>query len=569
LLNDATQKAKLIEKNSRYQIETLFSKAEEASLILKKSFTDGDFSEVTVEEKLKKILKEDNSFFGSTLSLKKTPFSPYYYKKDSEILYSNLASNEYNYFEKEWYKIPIEQNKALWSEPYFDDGGGNVLMATYSNPLNIDNEAIAILTLDISLQSIQEMVSTIDILETGYAFMLSKEHKILAHKDESLIMQQYTDSSFEYNKMLKDDDNWIYYVPIVNTNITLVIVFPINELFASLHYLSIIYIVLATVGAILLIITMVIISRRITEPLRELTCITDEIAKGNFNKNITFPKNKDEIYKLSFAIDTMQKAIGNYIEDLKTATINQQKIDSELDIAKAIQMSMLPKKLPQNENIILCAMLKPAKAVGGDFYDFFYINSDHLCFVIADVSGKGVPAAMFMSVTMSYLRAYSCDALSASQLVIKLNNTIASNNDANMFVTLFLGILNVKSGELNYVNAGHDEPYLMSKDKKYKRIKAVGNTVVGAFEGLNYKDETMILEKNSKLFLYTDGVTEAFSKEDELFGDERLSNSLNASITCNTDETILNLQICMNSFTKDCEQSDDITILILEFGTDK
>jgi sigma-B regulation protein RsbU (phosphoserine phosphatase) len=261
----------------------------------------------------------------------------------------------------------------------------------------------------------------------------------------------------------------------------------------------------------------------------------------------------------------MQKAIKEYIENLRDATMQQQKIDSELDIARSIQRSMLPKSLPKNESITLCAMLKPARAVGGDFYDFFYIDEEHLCFLIADVSGKGVPAAMFMSVARSYLRAYSTVGLSASEIVEKLNNTIASNNDANMFVTLFFGILNVKSGELNYANAGHDEPYLLSDDGEYKRLEGVGNSVVGAFEDLVFRDETIFLAKNSKLFLYTDGVTEAFSKDEEQFSDKRVIEALSASREKSVSATMQYMENSITNFTKDCEQSDDITMLLLEF----
>jgi len=572
LLEDATQKAQLMEQNSRYQIETLILKAEKTSRRIKKVFQEGDFSEVAIKDGLTQMLEEEDSFFGTTIAFEptkiyKTPFSPYYYKENGEIHYRDLASKDYNYLTKEWYKIPLEQNEPIWSEPYFDEGGGDMLMATYSNPIFYQEELVAILTVDLTLQKIQEMISTIEILDSGYAFILSSEHKILAHKDPALVMQIYDKKQFKHNEMIKEEQHWTYYANIKNTKLTLAIVFPIDELFSSLHYMSIIYIILATIGAILLIITMSLISRRVTEPLRELTRITDDIAKSDFNIKITLPKTHDEIYRLSLAIDTMQKAIKKYIKDLRDATMQQQKIDSELDIAKSIQRSMLPKGLAKNENITLCAMLKPARAVGGDFYDFFYIDDEHLCFLIADVSGKGVPAAMFMSVTRSYLRAYSTIGLSASEIVVKLNNTIASNNDANMFVTLFLGILNIKSGELNYVNAGHDEPYLLSDGKEYKRLKAVGNTVVGAFEDLPFRDETIFLTKNSKLFLYTDGVTEAFSKDDEQFSDKRVSDALSVSSQDSVSQTMQFMEKSITNFTKDCEQSDDITMLVLEFKT--
>lgn len=570
LLEDATQKAELIEKNSRYKIDSLFSRAEKRSEKLKAILLESNLSEASIKEHIREVLKEEDSFFGMTLAFKPTderaPFSPFYYKKESKILYRDLASKEYDYLKKDWYKTPIEQERSLWSEPYYDEGGGDILMATFSNPIVLDGEVIAILTIDISLEEIQDMVLSIEVLDSGYAFMLSSEHKIIAHPDKSLIMQVY-DRPFSYYNMIKEEYLWRYYVPVQNTSLTLVIIFPIDELFASLHYMSIIYILLASIGAIMLTVTMIVISRRVTGPLRELIYVTDEIARGNFDKKISLPRNCDEIYKLSYTIETMQKAIVKYIEDLRSATIEQQKIDSELDIAKSIQMSMLPKNLPHS-SIKLQAMLKPAKAVGGDFYDFFFVDDEHLCFAVADVSGKGVPAAMFMSVTMSYLRAYSRIGLSASELVTKLNNTIASNNDANMFVTIFLGILNVKNGRLNYVNAGHNEPYLlMGDDEHYKRIQAVGNTVVGAIEGLKYRDETIFLERDSKLFLYTDGVTEAFSKEDETFGDIRLSQVLNEVELSNPDEVIQTIEKVIKEFAFGCEQSDDITMLHLEFSS--
>ena len=570
LLKDATQKAQLTEKNCRFQIEALLSRTKETSARVKNSFQDGNFDKINIKEKLTKMLINRKPFFGSTLAFiptetNKNLFSPYYYKKNNEILYTDLARKSYNYTAKEWYKTPVKLRKPVWSKPYFDKGGGNILMSTYSNPVFYKDKLIGILTIDLSLQKIQKLVSSINVLKSGYAFILSKEHKILAHPNKSLIMQTYKQKSFVYNKMMKQKHNWIYYMHIRNTDLILGIVFPVDELFAPLEYMSIIATILAAIGSILLIITMIIISRRISRPLRELTSITDEISKGNFNIKIALPKNHDEIYKLSFAINKMQKAIVEYIQELKTATIKQQKVDSELDIAKSIQMSMLPKNLPQNEMISLSAFLQPAKAVGGDFYDCFHIDKEHLFFAIADVSGKGVPAAMFMSVTISYLRAYASIGLSASELVAKLNNTIASNNDANMFVTLFLSILDLKNGELNYVNAGHNEPYFMRDKQKYKRVETLRNPVVGAFEDLKYKDEKIVLNKGDKLFLYTDGVTEAFSKDDEQFGDKRLSDVLHKSSSKNIDTTIQNIKKSIENFTKDCEQSDDITMLLLEF----
>jgi len=339
LIKNATQKTQLIEKNCRFQIEALLSNTKETSLRVKNSFQDGNFDKVTIKNRLTKMLTNGKYFFGTTLAFNPTQnnqnlFSPYYYKKENKILYTDLALNNYNYIEKEWYKTPLESRKSVWSKPYFDKGGGNILMSTYSNPVFYKGKLIGILTIDLSLQKVQEMVSSINILKSGYAFILSKEHKILAHPDKSLILKTYKQKSFVYNKMIKQQHSWIYYIHIKNTDLTLAIVFPVDELFASLHSMSLISAVLAIIGAILLIIIMIIISRRILEPLKELTNVTDAISKGNFNKKVTLPKNHDEIYKLSFAINKMQEAMVEYIQELKAANIKQQKVDSELDSHK-------------------------------------------------------------------------------------------------------------------------------------------------------------------------------------------------------------------------------------------
>jgi sigma-B regulation protein RsbU (phosphoserine phosphatase) len=435
-------------------------------------------------------------------------------------------------------------------------------MATYGTPITYKDKFAGIVTIDISLEYLQQIISAVHILKSGYAFLLSKDYKILVHPDNKKIMTQYHHDTLKFNEIIHKGDQWIYYAPVASTGLILGIVLPENELFSSLNKISLISIILAIIGSILLIITMVLISRRITQPLKEVTKLTQEISLGNFEKRIELPKVKDEIYYLARSVNRMQDSIKHYINDLKEATIKEERIESELNIAKSIQMSMLPKTLEENPYISIAATLKPAKAVGGDFYDYFYIAEDQLCFVIADVSGKGVPAAMFMSVTMSYIRAYSSKQ-DPSKIVTRVNNTIAKNNDANMFVTLFLGILDVKSGTFTYVNAGHTSPYVITNTGTVEALPSSRNPVVGAFEGITYHDHTMTLKKDEKLFLYTDGVTEAFSEADEQFGEKRLEAILTAQQEISAGSTIVAVKNAITEFAGQCEQSDDITMLVI------
>ena len=568
LLNDATIKAKLIEQNSVHHIHQILSKTKTHSHFMKETLLKKGFDLKTIKTLFFESLEEEPNFYGMAMAFEpgiiyNKTFSPYVYRNNTNIAYKDVVvSDNYYYLDKEWYTSPKNAQKSVWSEPYFDEGGAEILMATYGTPIFYQDKFAGVVTIDISLEYLQQIISSVHILKSGYAFLLSKSHKILVHPDTKKIMTQYHHENLTYNQIILKEDNWIYYAPVASTGLILGIVLPENELFASLNKISLISIILAIIGSLLLIVTMLLISRRITQPLKEVIKLTEEISLGNFDTKIVLPKVKDEIYYLARSVNRMQDSIKNYIENLKEATIKEERIESELNIAKSIQISMLPKALEENADISIAATLQAAKAVGGDFYDFFYIKKDQLCVVMADVSGKGVPAAMFMSVTMSYIRAYSSKQL-PSKIVSKVNNTIAKNNDANMFVTLFLGILDIKSGEFTYVNAGHTSPYKINEDGSIETLFSSRNPVVGGFEGLTYTDHTITLQAKEKLFLYTDGITEAFNLEDEQFGEKRLEKVLEAHKKISEERLLEKMQEAIVSFADECEQSDDITMLLL------
>ena len=569
LLRDATEKTRLIEENSIAQIHDILAQTKETSERIKQEFLVEGFDPKNIERLLTKGIEEESYFFGMAMAFEpgrvyKEPFCPYYYRLNGKIVYKNTVVKNEPYVKEEWYTTPKKAKTAKWSEPYFDTLGGNILMATYGNPIEINGTFIGINTIDLSLEQLKDVISNIHILKSGYAFLLSKEHKILVHPDTSKIMQYYRKGTvLDFNQIMQEDGQRIYCSRVAKTGLILGIVLPENELFASLNKISLISIILAVIGSILLIIIMFLISRRITKPLKEVTHLTEEISLGNFDTKIVLPKQKDEIYDLALSVNRMQEAIKRYIGDLKNATAKEERAQSELTVARSIQMSMLPEELCHNEDIEIVATLKPAKAVGGDFYDFFAIDDEHICFVIADVSGKGVPAAMFMSVTMSYIRAYSQTQKDPVKIVNRLNETLATNNDAYMFVTLFLAIINVKTGEMSYINAGHTEPYVLSPQKGVHALPASQNPIVGAFEGIQYQAESMVLGKEEKLFLFTDGVTEAFSKEDVPFGEKRLEAVLETQITETSDSCLKRVEEAVTDFCEACEQSDDITLLMI------
>jgi len=229
-------------------------------------------------------------------------------------------------------------------------------------------------------------------------------------------------------------------------------------------------------------------------------------------------------------------------------------------------MDMLPiaQDCEQEPRVRLYASLNPAREVGGDFYDFFYLDEDRLCFVVADVSGKGVPAALFMAVAISYIRAYSSGELSPSAIVQKVNNALCINNEASMFVTLFIGILDLDSRRLSYVNAGHPKPYLSSAQKAPYPIESANDPVVGAMEDIDFREFSITLQRGDRLFIYTDGVNEAFSKDGKQFGEERLRSLLDTASSTPSNQVLREIRQNIDAFCADEPQSDDITMMLLD-----
>ncbi|HEB69202.1 MAG TPA: HAMP domain-containing protein [Desulfobulbus sp.] len=569
LLEDAGQRAGLIVEKSSLQIQEIITRTRNSSQQAMTALRNGGYSPEVIKKVLTRTLRQEPLYYGMAMAFepgvfRDTPFCPYYFKKDGSIHYLDLANNTYWYEQKAWYGRVKKELAASWSDLYFDKGGGETLMATYSAPVMEQNRFAGVLTIDLSLESLQQIISSIHVLRTGYAILLSRNNKILVHPDGSKIMQQYSQAAIEYDRIIREGDHWIYYGHVGSTRLTLGIVMPQAELFATLHTMSMILVVLALLGALLLIVTMVMVSRRLTRPIEQLTALTREISLGNFEKKIELPKTHDEIYQLTRSVHRMQDAIRQYMEDIQSAARKQQKIESELEIAGAIQMSMLPGPLPETTTVEVAATLQPARAVGGDFYDYFHMDDEHLCLVMADVSGKGMPAAMFMATAISYIRAYGDSWTSAAKIVGKLNRTMVKNNEANMFVTLFLAVLNLRTGRMSFVNGGHTEPYLIDADGITK-LPSSGNPPIGAFEGVEYREETIVLSHGQQLFLYTDGVNEAYAADDEQFGEKRLGGLLKQCGQTAPAGCLASIREALDDFCRDCEQSDDITMLCVRY----
>jgi phosphoserine phosphatase RsbU/P len=267
---------------------------------------------------------------------------------------------------------------------------------------------------------------------------------------------------------------------------------------------------------------------------------------------------------------TINKTMDEIIQIRQSQEEHDQLISirQDLNTAREIQQAILPKQFPPfpgRTDFEIYANMVAAKEVGGDFYDFFLIDQDHLGFVIGDVSGKGVPAAIFMAVSRTLIRATGLKAIPADECMNYVNNLLCNESVSCMFVTVFYGILNTETGEVEYVNAGHNPPYLMS-DSNIVKVPMTGGTILGCVEDFTYTLGKIQMKRGDRLFLYTDGVTEAFDKEEKAYGEERLEAFIMQQMTTPTEEMVKNAIVEINNFSEGVSQSDDITLLALRFN---
>ena len=312
-----------------------------------------------------------------------------------------------------------------------------------------------------------------------------------------------------------------------------------------------------------------VLAKRIVAPLNTITRRISELREGNleFKMEDTY-RTGDEIEELAQSFANLSHKTVEYVETVKRVTAEKERIGAELSLATDIQAAMLPHifpAFPDRKEFDIFASMDPAKEVGGDFYDYFLIDDDLLCMVIADVSGKGVPAALFMMASKIILQSVAMLGRSPAEILAKTNEAICSNNEAQMFVTVWLGILELSTGKLTAANAGHEYPTIKRPDGSFEIYKDRHGFVIGGLEGAKYREYELQLEPGAKIFGYTDGVAEATNKNNELFGTERMIDALNRQSDVAPFQVLRNVRQAVDDFVQDAPQFDDLTMLCMEY----
>ena len=321
--------------------------------------------------------------------------------------------------------------------------------------------------------------------------------------------------------------------------------------------------------AVTMVAYIVFVRKTITRPISRLADFTQEITESRKfeNQRITM-KTGDEIEALSDSFNFMMEELENYIANLSKVTAEKERIGTELDIVRNIQASMLPcifPAFPDRKEFDIYATMTPAKEVGGDFYDFFMVDETHLAIVMADVSGKGVPAALFMVIGKTLIKDHTTPGRDLGEVFSTVNNLLCEANSEGLFITAFEGVLDLVTGEFCFVNAGHEMPFICKAGAGFEAYKIRPGFVLAGFEDMNYKAGSMTLDVGDLIFQYTDGVTEATNVENQLYGMERLEQVLNRVKDRTPSEILPEVKKDIDAFVGEAPQFDDITMLCVEY----
>jgi len=531
-------------------------------------------------------------------------FEPWYYrekgeyysifswrKTDGEIAWEQEGDEEYRYFDKYWYQFPKQLGYDDWTEPYTDrveadDPAMNTdMLISFCKPFfDAKNHFAGAISLDLSLKQLSEELYDVKPYTNAYCILVGKDGTYLVHPDSDKLLYHsiFTDAEVLLSAELKglgeamarQDEGrrvihlngqryFVYFQPIPTTEWGIAIFCPESDIFGGYNRLQRIMAIALMASLLVLFFLLVFVIRRQLAPLGRLAEEADEIASGHFDRPLPPVLREDEIGQLSRSFGHMQSSLVQHIQELTVSTAMRERMKNELQIARNIQMGMVPHDFELGEGIDLYASMTPAREVGGDLYDFF-VQDDMLYLCIGDVSGKGVPASLFMAVARAMFRIVARHELPPAEIARLINDTVSEKNDEMIFVTMFIAAINLKTGVMEYCNCGHNAPVLFGAGKKPSFLDCEPNTAVGIMPGFSYVSQRVDDMRGKVLFLYTDGLNEAENLAHEQFGNERMLEEIGSEAFHDSQTLVERLSDAVSAHVAGAEPSDDLTMLCLK-----
>lgn len=518
-------------------------------------------------------------------------FSPYaYFDKASDadtVAFRQLGTDDYDYHSSEWYAMPKQLEQPYWSEPYLDTGGGEFAMITYSYPLkDAKGHFYGVVTADVSLNWLTDLLEKVSFSDSSYNIVLSRNGTFIIHPEKDFILNKTlfdyaaeigdesmaelghkTISGEDGHAEFKDKDGLeaMFYAPIDRIGWSMAIICPRSEFFETANVVGGIVLFLIVLGLVIIVSVCQVSLRRQLRPLRDVTASAEAISKGNFDSQLPEVRSQDEMRLLRDSFAAMQQSLVQQMDELASVTEAKGRIEGELRVASDIQSSMLPKTFPpfaNHDEVAIYGQLTPAKEVGGDLYDFTILGQK-VFFCIGDVSGKGVPASLLMAVTRSLFRNLAQQEDSPSRILSRLNSALSENNSMEMFVTCFVGVLDLDTGLLRFSNGGHNAPVLLGKKTEFLEVSP--NLPLGIMPEWEFEVQERTLAPGESLFLYTDGLSEAENVDKELFGDEQVLRVAREMAGLDVHQQIETMTAAVLRHAGEAQQSDDLTMMSVQY----
>ena len=518
----------------------------------------------------------------------KRGFAPYVMKRNGGYA-RRLLGDVDDFYRKDWYQTTRKGDTCRWSNPFFEVNGS--VICSYCIPLHdAQGHFMGVLAVDLSLAQFTEHLQKVKPYPNSFLTVMDRHLNFVVHPDISLILrgnpQKIIDQSrFEVNETIfvdirnrvrgigafgeKGKNKFLYYAPVKRCDWTITLECSQSDILAGVTAIRRQMIVVSLLAILLLSVLLPLLMSPMLRPIHLYARAARRIAEGNFHTVLPRMKWHNELWRLGQSLDHMQHSLDHYVKDLEKNVKERSRIDSELTIASRIQMSMIPKifpPYPDRDDIDLYGLLIPAKAVGGDLFDFF-MRDEKLFLCIGDVSGKGVPASLVMAVTRSLVRIVAAKESHPGRIVTSINHSMADTNDSNMFVTLFVGVLDLPTGRFRYCNAGHNAPVVTHVDQggKANRLPVESNLPVAILQDMKYEEQEVVIQPGTTIFLYTDGVTEAEDEQQNLYGEQRLDAALAQVTALGAQQQVEHVLDDVHRFSGSAPQSDDLTMLAFQY----
>jgi sigma-B regulation protein RsbU (phosphoserine phosphatase) len=517
-------------------------------------------------------------------------FSAYSINDHGTIKTTQEGNPYYEYFYMDWYQLCKLLDRPVWTEPFMDYNPEGIysseMITSYCKPVKDRNgNYIGTISVDLSLNWLSQTISAVKPYPNSYSIMQGRGGTFFVHPDTTKLFYQtifteileHEDPALEElgHAMLRgeegmtqlkvdDVDCYVFYKPLGETGWSTAIVCPESDIFGGFNRMKLSIMLAVCAGLLLLLYVSIRIITRELKPLSHLANQAKTIASGNFNETLPESNRIDEIGQLSHSFGDMQHSLITYIDELKTTTAQKASIENELKVASHIQMSMVPRifpAFPKRKDIDLYASMTPAKEVGGDLYDFF-VQNEYLYFCVGDVSGKGIPASLFMAITRNMFRIIAQQGHTPVEIATEINTFLSRDNDKGMFVTMFIGMIDLKTGRLDYCNCGHNAPVI---DGQFLKM-AYDNQPLGLWEDDPFEGESIENIRGRQLLFYTDGLNEAENSKHELLGNARLLELMADTQSLDSRQVIDMLKEAVEQHRDGADPNDDLTLMCLKIS---